>query len=203
MSNYLAGTYTLPPGSSPLVVTFDDSNPDQIKFTPDGHVDKKCFIGIWQEFTASHPDFPVVATFFVLPDVMWGQPKFRQAKLKYLLSLGCEIGNHTMTHPILKKLSDEKVKYEIGEAELKLKTLGLPTPACLALPFGVSPKNRSLLNGFDYKGVHIQPKAVFLVGAEPALNVRSPKFNRLRIPRIQACEGPSGLTYWLDRLEKK
>lgn len=185
------------------MVTFDDSNPEQLRLTKEGTVDKKCFVGIWQEFARTHSDFPVIATFFVLPDVMWGQPTLRSQKLRILHALGCEIGNHTMTHPILRKLSDEKVKFEIGEAELRLSALGLPTPSCLALPFGVSPKNRALLSGFEYHGVRIQPKAVFLVGAEPARVVTSPKFNRLRIPRIQACEGPSGLTYWLDLVERK
>jgi hypothetical protein len=202
VTDFLAGSKELPRGASPAVFTFDDSNPDQVKLNPDGSVAADCFLGIWLDFAKTHPDFPVRATFFVLPDTMWGQKKMLPQKLQLLHQLGCELGNHTMTHPILRKLSDEQAEYEIGEAELRLSKLGVPIPASLALPFGVSPRNRSILEGFPYLGTHIAPKAVFLVGANPALPVTNPKFNRLRIPRIQACEGPFGITYWLDKASK-
>jgi peptidoglycan/xylan/chitin deacetylase (PgdA/CDA1 family) len=159
-------------------------------------------LGIWQEFATSHPEFPVRATFFVLPDTLWGQRSMLPAKLALLSKLGCELGNHSMTHPILRKLPDDKVKWEIGEAQERLEKLGVAMPCSLALPFGVSPKNKALLAGFDFDGRHIAPKAVFLVGANPAPAPSSSKFNRLRIPRIQAYDGPLGLKYWLDEVEK-
>ena len=202
VTDYLTGSKGLPVGASPAVFTFDDSNPDQIKLNSDGTLSKDCFLGIWQEFAASHPDFPIRATFFVLPDTMWGQRAMLPAKLALVSKLGCELGNHTMTHPILRKLSDDRVKYEIGAAQERLEKLGVAMPCSLALPFGVSPKNKSLLAGFDFDGRHIAPKAVFLVGANPALPPDSSKFNRLRIPRIQAYEGPFGIKDWLDQVDK-
>lgn len=202
VTDFLNGSKQLPAGATPAVFTFDDSNADQVKLNPDGTLAKDCFLGIWQEFAASHPEFPIRATFFVLPDVMWGQPSMVSAKVALLNKLGCELGNHTMTHPILKKLSDDKVKWEIGEAQERLEKLGVAMPCSLALPFGVSPKNRSLLGGFEFDGQHIAPKAVFLVGSNPAPAPGNPKFNRLRIPRIRASEGDLCLTYWLDQAAK-
>ncbi len=201
VNDYLKGSTELAKGASPAVFTFDDSNPDQVKLNPDGSLASDCFLGIWQDFTKTHPDFPIRATFFVLPDTMWGQRKMLSAKLDLLRKLGCELANHTMTHPVLRKLTDEKAEYEIGEAEMRLEKLGVAAPASLALPFGVSPHNKGILSGFDYQGKHIAPKAVFLVGANPAPPVSSPKFNGLRVPRIQACEGPFGITYWLDQVD--
>lgn len=202
VSQYLDDKMDLPPGASPAVFTFDDANPSQLQLLPDGSVDPKCAVGIWQEFAKAHPDFPVRATFYVLPDTMFGQPKFRQKKVELLRSLGCELGNHTVTHPILKRLPDEKVKQELAVATDDLEKLGEPLPVSIALPFGVSPKNASLTKEFDYKGKHYAFKAAFLVGAEPAPAPTDPKLNRYRIPRIQAYNGICSLDEWLGKFEK-
>lgn len=202
VSQYLDNKMNLAPGASPMVFTFDDSNPSQLQLRPNGTVDPTCAVGIWLDFAKTHPDFPVRATFYVLPDVMWAQPKLLDTKLAMLKKWGCELGNHTMTHPILRKLSDEKVKIEIGEASARLQALGVAMPASLALPFGSSPKNSQLTKEFDYKGRKVQVKAALLVGANPAAAPGDPKLNLQRIPRVQACEGDYGITYWLDLFEK-
>ena len=142
------------------------------------------------------------ATFYVLPDVMWQQPKWITQKINWIRSNGGELANHTMTHPKLSHLSDSEVKTELGEAELRLKKFGESVPTSLALPFGISPKNRSLLAGFTYKGQKIGPKAVFMAGAEPSRVVTDKKWSRLRIPRVQACLGEDGLDYWLEQIQR-
>ncbi|MGV3617754.1 MAG: polysaccharide deacetylase family protein [Fimbriimonas sp.] len=202
VTDYLENKFPNPPGSSPAVFTFDDSNPSQFQLRPDGTVDPNCAIGIWQEFAKTHPDFPVRATFYVLPDVMWGQPKMRDQKVAMLKEMGSEMGSHTVSHPILKRLSDEKVKEEFAGAIDALEKMGTASPVSIALPFGVSPKNTALLKGFNYKGKAYAMKAAFLVGANPAPAPDSPKLNRYRIPRIQAYGGPYGIDYWLDEVAK-
>lgn len=202
VSQYLDNKMPLPPGASPMVFTFDDSNPSQFQLRPDGTVDPNCAIGIWQEFAAKHPDFPVRATFYVLPDVMFGQPGLERKKVDMLRAMGCELGNHTMTHPILRRLPDDKVKYEIGEANARLEALDEPMPTTLAFPFGSSPKNVSLEKGFTYKGKPVQVRAALLVGANPAPAPTSKKLNRFRIPRIQGYSGEFGIDYWLGEVEK-
>jgi len=202
VSQYLEDKMPLPPGASPVVFTFDDSNPSQFQLRPDGSVDPNCAIGIWQDFAKSHPDFPIRATFYVLPDVMWGQPQMVEKKVAMLREMGCELGNHTVTHPQLKRLSDEKVKFEIGSATERLEKFGEKLPVSLALPFGISPKNKSLLKGFDYNGKRVTLSAVMLVGADPAPAPTDPKLNRMAIPRIQAYNGPMSLDHWLKQVEK-
>lgn len=202
VSEYLANRMALPPGASPVIFTFDDSNPTQIKFSSSGELDPNCAMGIWAEFAKTHPDFPPKATFYVLPDAMWMQPKWIQKKIEWVRKNGGELGNHTMTHPKLSHLSDDAVKKEIGEAELRLAKLGEPIPSSLALPFGISPKNRSLLAGFTYRGHKIEPKCVFLAGAEPSRAINDKKWNKLRVPRVQACTGDSGLDDWLEQIKK-
>ena len=202
VTDYLDNRFPIPPGSSPAVFTFDDSNPSQFQLRDDGTVDPNCAIGIWQAFAKEHPDFPVRATFYVLPDVMWAQPKWREKKVEMLKEMGCELGSHTVSHPILKRLSDEKVKQELAGAIDHLEKMGTPSPVSIALPFGVSPKNKALLEKFSHAGKTYEMKAAFLVGANPAPSPTSPKLNRYRIPRIQAYNGPYGLPYWLDEVAK-
>lgn len=195
-SEWLGGKMNLPAGASPAVMTFDDSNPDQFRLKEDGALDPNCMMGLWSTFAKTHPEFPIRATFFVLPDVMFGQPHMVRTKLDLLKKWGCEVANHTVHHLTLRKCSDAKVMQEIGVAA---KLLGDGT-APLALPNGSSPTNKALLKGFDWQGMRVQPSGVFLVGAEPAPSIEDGKFNRYAVPRIQANDGELGLTFWLDRL---
>jgi hypothetical protein len=201
VKEYLSGKMPIAAGASPVIFTFDDANPSQYAILKDGSVDPNCVIGIWQAFAKAHPDFPVKATFYILPNP-WRQPKLIAQKLKYLASVGCEIGNHTFTHPILRKLSDDKVKQEIGSAQLYIEKLGVPAPTTMAYPFGSSPKNKAILHGFEYKGQEIHITSAMLVGAEPARSPYDPKLEPYRIPRIQANSEPSGLDDWFDKFEK-
>jgi hypothetical protein len=105
-----------------------------------------------------------------------------------------------MTHPKLKKLTDDKVKEELGKAEEGLIANGQNGPHSLALPYGISPKNSDLLKGFDWNGRRIAFTGIFLVGANPAPSPNSPKFNPYRIPRIMAISGPYGIDFWLHKL---
>ncbi|MDR3689404.1 MAG: polysaccharide deacetylase family protein [Fimbriimonas sp.] len=201
-SEYLANKMPLAPGASPIVITFDDSMPSQLELTPDGVPTPDCAIGIWQDFAKTHPDFPVHATFFVLPDHLWTTNVVDERKAPYVRGLGSELANHTMKHPFLRKMSDARVKWELGAASEKLAELGQSLPTSLALPYGVSPKNRALLKGFDWKGKQVTFTGVFLSGAGPAKSPNSKKFNSLKIARILAVPKRFGLDFWLKELKE-
>lgn len=200
--DWLDGKMGLAPGASPVVMTFDDANPDQFRLLDDGSVDPDCGIGIWQAFAKEHPDFPIRATFFVLP-TMWGQSKWVSKKVELLQSWGCELANHTITHPMLRRQTDAKVREEIGDAALALAKLGEKPPFSLAYPLGSTPKDmKPIREGFDWKGTRIETRAAFLVGADPSPSTDGKRFDKFKIPRIQATTGPFGLDDWLDKFEK-
>jgi len=201
-SEFLENKMPLPAGASPIVITFDDSMPTQLQLRDDGSVDPTCAVGIWQSFAKEHPDFPVRATFFILADHLWTTNESDPRKPKLLRDLGCEFANHTISHPQLRRLSDARVKSELGTANEKLVELGQPMPVSMALPYGIFPKNRALLKGFDWKGKHVAFTGVFLSGAQPSRSPNDPKFNRLRIPRILATPVKFGLDYWLKELKE-
>ena len=196
--DWLAGKMDLAKGASPIVMTFDDANPDQFQLLPDGSVDPKCAVGIWRAYAKDHPGFPVRATFFVLP-TMWGQPKWVAKKVEMLRAWGCELGNHTITHVALRHQTDERVEKEVGDAALALAKLGEKGPYDLAYPLGSTPKNGAILKGFAYKGGKITTASGFLVGADPS---PTPPKDVYHIPRIQATTGPFGLDDWLDKVAK-
>jgi hypothetical protein len=72
----------------------------------------------------------------------------------------------------------------------------------IALPMGISPRDRTLLAKGSFGGRAYTNAAVLLVGANPAPSPHTAAFDPLRLPRIQAVEGEAGITDWLDRLRK-
>jgi hypothetical protein len=203
LRDFLDNKIDLPLGMAPVVFTFDDARNSQFRYLPNGEVDPTCVVGIWQEFAKAHPDFPVKATFYVLPTVGFCGTADGAKKVKALLDMGCEIGNHTVSHPALSKLSDAKVEQELGECVADIEKLVPRTKVdTVALPMGISPKNKKLLASGTYKGQAYSNRAVLLVGANPAPAPISKRFNPMRLPRIQACEQNSGSTFWLDRMKK-
>jgi hypothetical protein len=192
---------SLPPGAMPVVFTFDDSDKSQFRLLPDGSLDPNCAVGVWTDFARKHPDFPVRATFYVLPDVMWTQHKWWTKKLQMLREWGCELGCHTVTHPVLKRLTDERVKWEIANSVDFIEKLGF-FPNTMALPYGVAPKNRALLKGFRYHGKTYGFRGVLLGGAAPARQVTVKGFNPYKIQRIQGIDAFLGLSYWLNRVRE-
>lgn len=192
MRDYLAGNMKLAPGASPVIFTFDDSHPSQFRLV-DGKLDPECAVGIWQEFASKHADFPVLASFYILPSTgPWGAKSDVPEKLRLLKDWGCELGSHTISHSNLSKLSDAVVEKEFVDANRFIRDAGFE-PSVIALPFGIAPKNRGLLDKHY--------RAALLVGAGPAPPPGSEKFDPMRIPRIQGIDEDYGLTYWLDRVE--
>jgi hypothetical protein len=190
----------IPPGTKPVVITFDDSHPSQLRLLADGSVDPDCAVGIWERFAAKHPDFPVKATFYVLPEMMWGQKKWRHQKLRILKDWGCELGSHTMNHSNLQHLSNEQVKKEFAHSIRFIEKLGF-TANTIALPYGVAPRNRYLLRGFKLDGKWYGFKAAVLGGAGPAPLPSSKRFEPFRIPRVQGINGFLGINYWLRKVK--
>jgi len=193
LANYLDGKMDLPPGASPVVFTFDDSHPSQFKLNAEGKLDAECTLGIWQAFAQKHPDFPIRASFYILPNTgPWGQPKLADRKFAMLKEWECEVGSHTLTHRSLKSLSGAEVEKELSGAAEYIQERGFD-PFCIALPYGISPKDSGQLRKHH--------RAALLVGAGPAPAPTSKSINPMRLPRIQGIDGEFGITYWLDRVQ--
>ncbi len=200
MSEYLSNKIGVQPGASPVVITLDDSNETQFKLKADGSVDPDCAVGIWQEFARLHPDFPVKATWYVLPTVMWNQPKWRDRKVEILKESGSELASHTWSHPVLRKLTDRQVKNEIAKSLDFLAKYGFDKVS-FAYPYGVYPKHMEILDGFwqNHRAYTLTGAVTCDTDIAPA--PASDDLRPFKVPRVEAQEGPLGVDYWLNRVE--
>jgi hypothetical protein len=204
----LDGKITVPAGTTPVVLTFDDSSPGQFRYVDKNgkaEIDPKSGVGILEAFIKEKPDFGRAATFFVLPGAsrpnkLFDQPEHEGRKLQFLVSQGYEIGNHTLWHANLGKYDEATVRNQVAEAQVwvqrhvpdyKLRSL--------ALPHGVYPKDLRWVQEGTAKGTTYRTDGVLMVagGAAPSPFART--FDALRIPRIQAIE--KDLAHWLKYFE--
>ncbi|MBI3945899.1 MAG: polysaccharide deacetylase family protein [Armatimonadetes bacterium] len=191
MQDYVTGNINLPRGASPVVFTFDDADEGQFRYLErNGQlvIDPDCALGILEEFNREHPDFGLKATFYVLP-YGFGQGKHTKRKFQYIASKGMELGNHSVSHANLKKLSDAKVQEELAGAQ---KVVQEAVPGyeffSLALPLGIAPREKPLAVKGSSNGMSYHHRAVLLVGSVPARSPYDKEFNPARIERVQATD---------------
>jgi peptidoglycan/xylan/chitin deacetylase (PgdA/CDA1 family) len=197
LSDYLDGEIDLPAGASPMVLTFDDSSPNQFRLVERNGklvVDPNCALGILESFAEKHPDFGHNSTFYILPAAdpphnLFGQDEYQKQKLDYLLAGGYELGNHTLWHQNLGAVGDAEVQRQIGQAVEWIR--GIAPSARLdtiALVQGAWPKSKQLAITGSYKGETYRHRAVMMAWGEPAYPFDHVKFNAYAIPRVQGVQ---------------
>ena len=199
----------IPAGTTPVVLTFDDSSPGQFRYVEANgtvQIDPKSAIGILEAFIAEKPDFGRGGTFYVLPGAskpnrLFNQPEYEGKKLQYLASHGYEIGNHTLWHANLGKYPEATVRAQVAEAQVWIQR-HVPDykTRTLALPHGVYPPDVSWVLHGSAKGTTYTHDAVLMVAGGPAPSPFSRAFDPVRLPRIQAVE--RDLAYWLNYFDK-
>lgn len=202
--DFVEGNIDLPAGTSPVVLTFDDSTQGQFNYleTEDGEIiDPDSAVGILEEFFSEYPDFGRSATFYIFYPQPFRQPRYVRQKLAFLQDNGYEIGNHSYTHANLGKSSDEEVQKQLSLHALKTaEILAGYEVSSLALPYGIYPKNPALAAAGAYQEHSYANAAVLLVGYRPAPSPFALNFNPLRLPRVRASETKVdgvGLYDWL------
>lgn len=203
LSSYLRGEIDAPAGKTPLILTFDDATPGQFRFVEkDGKLapDPGCVVGILLDFYREHPDFGCAATFFIDFPSPFGVPSQVEAKLRFLLENGMEIGNHTYNHRNLRNSPPEQIAEELGRLTRAVKDICGYEVCSLALPFGAYPQHKEVLASGVWEGVEYRNLGVLLVGAEPAPSPFSRHFKPLAIPRIRGSEDE--LSKWLGYFQR-
>lgn len=181
--DFVANKMDVPAGKTPVVLTFDDSLPSQFKVVPKNgkpSIDPNCAVGIMETFSKNNKDWPLRATFFVLPKEgrntdSFGQAEYVADKYSYLTSKGYEIANHTSTHSSLRRKSAKEVEWELATAKKDIEVLSdnKATMEILALPYGQLPRDaaaRKALMAGSSGGTSYQNKAVFLAAWRPVLS---------------------------------
>ena len=199
----------VPRGTTPVVLTFDDSSPGQFRYVDEGGtlaIDAKSGVGILDQFSRQYPDFGRAATFFVLPGAskpnrLFNQPEHEGKKLQYLVSRGYEIGNHTLWHANLGKYDEATVRGQIAEAQQWIQR-HVPDYRIrsIALPHGVYPKQVDWAMRGSAKGTSYSHDAILMVAGGAAMSPFDRRFDPTRLPRIQAVDADLG--FWLRYFDR-
>jgi hypothetical protein len=204
----VSGQLDVPKGKSPVVLTFDDADNNQVGFLPDGRLDPRTGAGVLESFAAAHRDFPATATFFVPRNAFEGNGRSQAATLRWLVEHGFELGNHTKDHLALNTLDPTGVQRQLVLGDRVLSNL-LPgyRAQTMALPEGALPRPSALAVSGSWDGQSYRFAGVFLAGAEPAPSPFSTKWDPAAIPRIRTnptWNGSRDFTagMWLDELER-
>ncbi len=206
LSEYLDNKMDLPLGSSPVILTFDDARTSQFRYRSDGSIDPNCAVGILQKFHQDHSDWALKGTFYVLPEEAFGSEHYAAQKMRALLALGFELGNHTRTHRYFNRMSDPEIVKEIAQGKAITERMApganLDT---LALPGGCVPRshNYKILTSGSFGGTHYTNRAVIDAWGGSAPAPLSSKFDRLHIPRILGVNGGGGIREALDELKSR
>lgn len=198
--DYVNGKINTEYGKSPIILTFDDGNVDNIKVTgldEKGNIiiDKNSAVGILEEFKKKYPDAGVTATFFVNGG-LFEQPEYNEKIIKWLVDNGYDVGNHTQNHLDIKSSSSEKVQKEIVYVYNKLEEI-IPGKYVniIALPFG-SPYSKTHNNykyvlSSTYGDKAYNTVAALRVGWEPEVSCFDKNFDATFLKRCRAYDNNS------------
>jgi len=210
LSDVLNNDIKLPPGKSPVVITFDDARPSQfrlIETADERRVDPNCAVGILQAFHKKHSDWEVRATFFVLPRSTRTQEPFGQPgsddKFRYLVEQGMELANHSIYHRSFRSMTPEQIQAEVGGAHNRiLEAAPNAKISAIALPMGVYPRKKYwpyLLRG-THEGKTYQYKAALQAAWRPIPPPASKHYDPLRLERIAPVNTVNGIRWWIKKL---
>ncbi len=207
MRDALTARMQVPVGKTPVVITFDDSRGTQLRYLEDGSMDPDCAVAILEQFHATHPDWPLRATFYVLPESRWNPAPFYQRKsaarkLQYLVSQGYEIANHSTTHRLMTHLDAHTLAWEMAQCIRYVKKLApAATMDTMALPGGARPSDGArlavLLHGCD-GGITYENRCILDAWGGPTPSPISKHFDRTAILRIGS--QPGNIETWIERL---
>lgn len=195
LSDYVNGNINTEYGKSPIVLTFDDGNDNNIKVTGldnEGNIiiDPNSAVGIMEEYKKKYPDFNVTAIFFVT-GALFNQPDYNEKIIKWLVANGYEVGNHTKGHNNLSNTTQSQTSEVVGYVYNELERI-IPDKytKIVALPYG-TPYNRSHANynyviNSEYNGKKYETIAALRVGWEPEVSSYHKEFDSSFIKRCRA-----------------
>lgn len=195
LSDYIDGKIDVEYGYSPIILTFDDGNANNILVNgldDDGNIiiDENSAVGILEEYKKKYPDYNVTAIFFVT-DALFNQPEYNDKILKWLVDNGYEVGNHTKGHNNFSKIDIDMTQEVVGYMYNKLDSIiGNKYSRIVALPFG-SPYNKEhnnykyILNGV-YNGISYETVSALRVGWEAEVSPFNKDFDKTFLKRCRA-----------------
>ncbi|MBQ9854233.1 MAG: polysaccharide deacetylase family protein [Bacilli bacterium] len=203
LSDYINGKIDVEYGKSPIILTFDDGNANNIKVTgvdSNGNIviDPNSAVGILEEYKKKYKDFNVTAIFF-LTNNLFNQPEYDEKIINWLINNGYEVGNHTQGHNNFTTINEAKTEEVVGYMYEKLDEItNNKSSKIIALPYG-SPYNKThknynhILEGL-YNGTTYKTEAALRVGWEPEISPFNKEFDKTFLKRCRAYDN-NGLEF--------
>ena len=203
LSDYINGKIDVEYGKSPIILTFDDGNANNIKVTGiDSYgnivIDPNSAVGILEEYKKKYKDFNVTAIFF-LTNNLFNQPEYDEKIINWLINNGYEVGNHTQGHNNFTTINETKTEEVVGYMYEKLDEItNNKSSKIIALPYG-SPYNKThknyshIIEG-TYNGTTYKTEAALRVGWEPEISPYNKDFDKTFLKRCRAYDN-NGLEF--------
>lgn len=201
LKDLVKGDIYVPAGKTPMVLTFDDGHPSDIKFLPNGEIDPNCVVGILEGMKRDYPDFNATASFYLNSPVIFGDKPVDPKKIQYLIDNGYEVGNHTVNHYNIRKLGEKSmdaVKEEIFKQQELITGFTKENEFTFAVPFGEKPEGYREYFSSDIWLKPYRMIASLNVGWNPIKSPFSVNFDPYSINRITVGEDEAELHFWLD-----
>ncbi len=197
LADLVRGRIDVPAGTSPMVITFDDSTPSQYRQLANGRVDPRTAVATLVELGHRNGEKRPVATMFVNARPFGNHPEY----LPRLVDLGFELGDHTAAHANLRRLSAIEVQRQLvlGQEVIRRAVPGYQVTT-MALPYGFHPKNRQLDRHGGFAKTSYTFDGVVLTGSNPSSSPYTRSFTPLELPRIVPGAGLFHANYWQVRL---
>lgn len=204
MSDLVDNTISIPLGTTPVVLTFDDGHKSNFYYDDQGQIAKDSVVGILEDFYKDHPDFGRNAIFYLNGGIPFGQTDSYEKKLRYLIDNGYEIGNHSLSHANLSKIHADAIQKQLGKNKNDYEDLLAYTMRHLSIPFGERPKSlEDYLWSGSYDDRPYKIDSAVNVGWNPINSPAHHKFNARSINRITCGDDHMELNWWLDDLKNK
>lgn len=206
VEEFATGRFDIPAGTSPVLLTFDDSYRQHLHFAEDGstpHPDSA--VGILEQMEREDPDWRARAVF----SFYWPYP-FRdtdrdviERKLRYLAENGYDLANHTYNHDNLAEMDDAEVQANLARSEVELAGVVGPDydVRAMTLTQGIWPQNRELAVRGEADGFRYEHDVVFLVGFMPTRSPNHVEYDPMQVQRVQAYVPE--FRKWVDWLDEE
>ena len=191
MKDWLNNNICTTAGYTPLILTFDDGRSTAFSLEyKDGelHPVKDCAVDIMTKFCEKYPDFGNTAMFFINQNPFNGEGTLAE-RLKYLVDHGYEIGNHTMKHKQMSKISANEIQEEIvGIDKLIKENVPGYEPYAIAYPYGERPPKalyEYILKG-EWEGSAYNYRIAVREGQSgPPSAINCVGFDKINVPRVR------------------
>lgn len=202
VAEFIDATFSIPVGTTPVVLTFDDSFRSHLFFDARGEPHPDSVVGILEDFSRRHPDWRATGAFYLF----WPRP-FRERglverKLRWLVRNGYELGNHSYNHDNLGVMTDQEVRRSLASLQARVAEV-VPgyRMRSLALPFGIWPDRRELTREGAWEATAYRHEVVLLVGDMPTLPPTHVDFDPMQVMRVQAY--PPEFRKWMDWMDAR